>query len=216
MLVAVNESSDRQPTHRALLVVVTGLQGTGKSTIAGDAAAILGAPLLAHDWAMSGLRPYAEMQKALDSMEPPGHGIVGWSILSRARPSTTTPGLFGRARRIGPVTGHRAMSHRGKRGRGPTSCHSHRVLGLRDPSLEDRRTRTGDTRLVRARMGTCSAITCRVGTAGACRLDPAGNRWSASKQRPFVPIASRKPRVEGCDLTGTGRYRVASPISLRA
>lgn len=64
-----------------ILVLVTGLQGTGKSTVAALAADLLGAPLLAHDWAMSGLRPFPEVQAALDSMEPPGHGCVGWSLL---------------------------------------------------------------------------------------------------------------------------------------
>jgi predicted kinase len=65
-----------------LLVLVTGLQGTGKSTVAALAAERLGAPVLAHDWAMSGLRPYPEVQTALDAMGPPGHRAVGWSILS--------------------------------------------------------------------------------------------------------------------------------------
>jgi predicted kinase len=65
-----------------LLVLVTGLPGTGKSTMAAVAAERLGAPVLAHDWAMSGLRPYPELQTALDAMEPPGHRPVGWSILS--------------------------------------------------------------------------------------------------------------------------------------
>jgi predicted kinase/ADP-ribose pyrophosphatase YjhB (NUDIX family) len=64
-----------------ILVLVTGLQGTGKSTVAGMAANALGAPLIAHDWAMSGLRPFPEVQEALDTMEPPGHGRVGWSLL---------------------------------------------------------------------------------------------------------------------------------------
>jgi 8-oxo-dGTP pyrophosphatase MutT (NUDIX family)/predicted kinase len=64
-----------------ILVLVTGLQGTGKSTVAGLAANLLGAPLFAHDWAMSGLRPFPEVQAALDAMEPPGHGNVGWSLL---------------------------------------------------------------------------------------------------------------------------------------
>jgi predicted kinase len=65
-----------------LLVLVTGLQGTGKPTVAALAAEKLGAPVLAHDWAMSGLRPYPELQAALDAMEPAGHRAVGWSILS--------------------------------------------------------------------------------------------------------------------------------------
>ncbi len=63
------------------LVLVTGLQGTGKSTVAGVAADLLGAPLIAHDWAMSGLSPFAEVEAALEVMEPPGHGRVGWSLL---------------------------------------------------------------------------------------------------------------------------------------
>lgn len=66
---------------RPLLVLVTGLPGTGKSTVAESASVLLDAPLLAHDWAMSGLRPYPEIQAALDSMEPAGHRAVGWSIL---------------------------------------------------------------------------------------------------------------------------------------
>jgi len=66
---------------RPNLVLVTGLQGSGKSTVAGIAADLLGAPLIAHDWTMSGLRPFPEVQAALDMMEPPGHGRVGWSLL---------------------------------------------------------------------------------------------------------------------------------------
>jgi predicted kinase len=71
------------PPHEGepVLILVTGLQGTGKSTVAGIAANLLGAPLIAHDWAMSGLRPFPEVQAALDTMEPPGHGRVGWSLL---------------------------------------------------------------------------------------------------------------------------------------
>jgi predicted kinase len=64
-----------------LLVLVTGLPGTGKSTMAEVAAVELGAPVLGHDWAMSGLRPYPELQEALDAMGLRGHRGVGWSIL---------------------------------------------------------------------------------------------------------------------------------------
>jgi len=67
---------------RPTLVLVTGVQGTGKSTVADAAARLLGAPVLAHDWAMSALRPYGTIQQALDDMTPPGHGAVGWSILT--------------------------------------------------------------------------------------------------------------------------------------
>jgi predicted kinase len=66
---------------KPILVLVTGLQGTGKSTVADQAAEILRASVLAHDWAMSGLRPYEAVQRALDAMTPLGHQPVGWSIL---------------------------------------------------------------------------------------------------------------------------------------
>ena len=68
-------------TQVKTLVLVTGLQGTGKSTVADIAGTVLSAPVLAHDWAMSGLRPYAKVQAALDAMDPPGHRAVGWSLL---------------------------------------------------------------------------------------------------------------------------------------
>jgi predicted kinase len=64
------------------LVLVTGLPGTGKSTVAETISIQLGAPVVGHDWAMSGLRPFPEIQQALDRMEPSGHRVVGWSILT--------------------------------------------------------------------------------------------------------------------------------------
>jgi predicted kinase len=64
-----------------LVVLITGLQGSGKSTMAEVAGRALGAPVLAHDWVMSGLRPFPEMQQALDAMGVRGHGGVGWSVL---------------------------------------------------------------------------------------------------------------------------------------
>ncbi len=64
-----------------LLVLITGLQGSGKSTMAGVAGRALGAPVLGHDWAMSGLRPFPEVQDALDTMGVRGHRGVGWSVL---------------------------------------------------------------------------------------------------------------------------------------
>jgi len=62
-------------------VLVTGLPGSGKSTVAEQIATVTGAAVLGHDWAMSGLRPYTELQAVLDEMEPSGHRVVGWSIL---------------------------------------------------------------------------------------------------------------------------------------
>jgi predicted kinase len=68
-------------TGAPILVVVTGVQGTGKSTVAEAVAQLLGASVLAHDWVMSALRPFPELQDALNAMEPPGHRVVGWSVL---------------------------------------------------------------------------------------------------------------------------------------
>jgi predicted kinase len=65
----------------SLLVLTTGLPGTGKSTMAERAGRALGAPVLGHDWVMSGLRPHAEVQEALDTMGLRGHRGVGWSLL---------------------------------------------------------------------------------------------------------------------------------------
>jgi hypothetical protein len=64
-----------------LLVLITGLQGSGKSTMAEVAGRALRAPVLGHDWAMSGLRPHAEVQDALETMGVRGHRGVGWSLL---------------------------------------------------------------------------------------------------------------------------------------
>lgn len=63
------------------LFVVTGVQGTGKSAVAEVVAGLTGASVLSHDWAMSALRPYPEVQHTLDTMAPSGHRRVGWSIL---------------------------------------------------------------------------------------------------------------------------------------
>jgi predicted kinase len=64
-----------------LLVLITGLPGSGKSTMARVAGRTLDGPVLGHDWAMSGLRPFPEVQDALDSMGLRGHRGVGWSLL---------------------------------------------------------------------------------------------------------------------------------------
>jgi predicted kinase/ketosteroid isomerase-like protein len=96
-----------------VLVLVTGLQATGKSTTAAVAADALGAPVLAHDWAMSGLRPYGEVQHALDTMDPPGHRAVGWSLLwalARAQLRRGSPVVLDGVAREPEVVGTRLVA----------------------------------------------------------------------------------------------------------
>jgi predicted kinase len=102
--VLVADESDDRDERRPTLVLVTGLPGTGKSTVAEATAEAFGAAVLGHDWAMSSLRPYQELQDALDAMEPSGHRVVGWSILHalaaaqlRARRSVVLDGVARRS-----------------------------------------------------------------------------------------------------------------------
>ena len=96
-----------------LLVLVTGLPGTGKSTMADVAATELGAPVLGHDWAMSGLRPYPELQETLDAMGLRGHREVGWSILwavARSQLRRGQPVVLDGVARAPEVAGSRALA----------------------------------------------------------------------------------------------------------
>jgi predicted kinase len=63
------------------LVLVTGPPGTGKSTLAEAAAAAVGGPVLAWDWAMAGLTGFDDVQKALAGLDRQDYRRVGWSIL---------------------------------------------------------------------------------------------------------------------------------------
>jgi predicted kinase len=63
------------------LVLVTGPPGTGKSTLAEAAAAAVGGPVLAWDWAMAGLTGFDDLQKALAGLDRLDYRRVGWSIL---------------------------------------------------------------------------------------------------------------------------------------
>jgi predicted kinase len=73
----IDEPGVEAPT----LFLVTGVPGTGKSAVAEVVAGLAQASVLSHDWAMSALRPYPEVQRVLDTMEPSGHRTVGWSIV---------------------------------------------------------------------------------------------------------------------------------------
>ena len=77
------------------------------------AASELGAPVLGHDWAMSGLRPHPEVQEALDAMGLRGHSGVGWSILwalARAQLRRGLPVVLDGVARAPEVAGTRAVA----------------------------------------------------------------------------------------------------------
>lgn len=63
------------------VVVITGPPGTGKSTLASSAAAMLGAPVLGWDWAMAALTGFGELQRVLEAGDRAQYRSVGWSIL---------------------------------------------------------------------------------------------------------------------------------------
>ena len=150
-----------------ILVLVTGLQGTGKSTVAGLVANLLGAPLIAHDWAMSGLRPFPEVQAALDAMEPPGHGRVGWSLLRALAQSELRRGssvvLDGVARTPQVETLRLLAAEEGARFLViMTECS--------DPVLHRSRVdgRARDSRLARAGLEPCGGVAQKLGPRHVC------------------------------------------------
>ena len=75
------------------LLLVTGLQGTGKSTVAEGIGDALGAPVFAWDWFMAALTPFAPLQEALRTMEAREYRSVGWSLLVQAARSQLRRGV---------------------------------------------------------------------------------------------------------------------------
>lgn len=71
-------------TDRPVLLLVTGLPGTGKSTLAERLAPTLGAPVLGWDWMMGALTPFPPVQATLEAMDRLDHRRVGWSLLWQA------------------------------------------------------------------------------------------------------------------------------------
>jgi predicted kinase len=64
-----------------MIVLVTGLQGTGKSTIADGLAAPLGAAVLSWDWFMAGLTPFASIQQEVERLDRATYRGLGWSLM---------------------------------------------------------------------------------------------------------------------------------------
>ena len=75
------EAARSRPIVGAVLVLVTGPPATGKSTVAGEAAAQLCSAVLSWDWAMAALTPFEELQREIEKMEPARHRALGWALL---------------------------------------------------------------------------------------------------------------------------------------
>lgn len=63
------------------LVLITGVAGTGKSTLAEAAAEMLGAAVLGWDWVMASLTPFDTLQRTLKAGSREQYVEVGWAVL---------------------------------------------------------------------------------------------------------------------------------------
>lgn len=63
------------------LVLITGVAGTGKSTLAEAAADMLGAAVLGWDWVMASLTRFDAVQRALKAGSRQQYVEVGWGVL---------------------------------------------------------------------------------------------------------------------------------------
>jgi hypothetical protein len=67
-----------------VIVLVTGLQGSGKSTVAEECAELLAAPVIGWDWMMAALVPFEPVREALTALDRDTYRAVGWAMLWQA------------------------------------------------------------------------------------------------------------------------------------
>ncbi len=66
------------------VLLVTGLPGTGKSTLAERLATALGAPVFGWDWAMAALTPFPAVWQAAQELPPADRAALGWAMVRQA------------------------------------------------------------------------------------------------------------------------------------
>jgi len=69
---------------RSAVVLVTGLQGSGKSTVGEAIARRLDAPVFAWDWFMAALTPFDGLQVAMNQMDAREYRAIGWALMAHA------------------------------------------------------------------------------------------------------------------------------------
>ena len=72
---------ERKPVSTAKLIVVTGLQGSGKTTLANEMADALRTSVVSWDWLVAGLTKFPAIDKALRQMDTYDYRRVGWSLV---------------------------------------------------------------------------------------------------------------------------------------
>ena len=65
------------------VIVFSGPPGTGKSTLADTIGRELPAPVVAWDWLVAGLTPFAAVQRVLEQVERDTYRDVGYSLMSQ-------------------------------------------------------------------------------------------------------------------------------------
>jgi predicted kinase len=63
------------------LILITGLPGSGKSSLAQEVADELGCAVLGHDWTMTGLRSFPSVWREMQSLGSDGFRSVGWTVM---------------------------------------------------------------------------------------------------------------------------------------
>ncbi len=141
-----------------VLVLVTGLPGTGKSSVADVVASELNAAVLAHDWAMSALRPYPELRARAwkdGALRTSSRGLVNPDFAGAVATQGPT---FGGTGWGSPPTGDRTVSRVGSRGSCSIRPDRNSLFRRCGASVSARRAAATYPQLVRADVGGGSTV----------------------------------------------------------
>ena len=81
------------PEPGTAVVVVTGLPGTGKTTLAERVAPALGAPVFGWDWAMAALTPFGPVWDAARGLHHADYAALGWAMVRQAAEAQLRRGM---------------------------------------------------------------------------------------------------------------------------